>query len=459
MLTDTARRPTDAGKFVVRAVAASLGVFGLLRLSWTEAHVLLPFTRVQAGVAVGLFGTPMVPVQATLACSGADALALCLGAVFAYPVRWQIRVAGAGGGAALILVLNTLRIGILGQVAASPVWFYSLHVYVWPALLTLAIAGYVFAWMRLADRRQTQTDNAVLARQAPLASLATPRRAPQLSRRFVGLTAGFLILFSIASPLYVDSSSILEVAGVIARTTATILGILGVTAHAWANVLWTSRGGFVVTQECISTPLIPVYLAAVCAYSPTWRRLILGIAAALPLFILLGIARLLVVALPGLVASPAFVVHAFYQLLLGAVVVLVAAVWRHGGRAAAGHTLAGVAVGVLFAYLVGPLLVRAVTFAAGAPVDDPQGALAFLPLFQVGLYLAVWVAAFTAVGWTGFLTGFAVLVLSQAAGLLVLNTMHTSAGLTVHVRDVRGWAVAGPLLIVAAVVTVARARR
>lgn len=459
MLTDTARRPTDAGKFVLRAVAGSLGFFGLLRLSWTEAHVLLPFTRIQAGIAVGLFGRPMVPVEVSLACSGAEALALCLGAVLAYPVRWRTRLAGAAGGVSLVVVLNTLRIGTLGRAATSPAWFEALHVYVWPAVLTLAIAGYVFAWMRLADRRQTPNDHAIRPRQVQRASLATPPRAPQLSRRFVGLTAGFLILFSIASPLYLDSSNVLAVAGVIARATATILGILGVTAHAWANVLWTSRGGFVVTQECISTPLIPVYLAAVCAYSPTWRRLILGIIAALPLFILLGIARLLVVALPGLVASPAFVVHAFYQLLLGAVVVFVAAVWRHGGRAAAGHALAGIAVGVLVASLVGPLLVRAITYAAGAPVNDPQGALTFLPLFQVGLYLAVWVAAFTAVGWTRFLTGFAVLEVTQAAGLLVLNTVHTSAGLTAHVRDVRGWAVAGPLLIVAAVVTVGRARR
>jgi len=459
VLTDTAPRRTDAAKFVLRGVAGSLGFFGLLRLSWTEAHLLLPFTQVQSGIAVKLLGTPMVPVQATLACSGADALALCLGAVFAYPVRWQIRLAGACGGAALILVLNTLRIGTLGQLAASPVWFYSLHVYVWPAVLTLAIAGYVFAWMRLADRRETLNDHAAVPQQAPLPCPATPPGAPHVSRQFVGLTAAFLILFSAASPLYLQSSSVLALAGVIARAAATVLATFGVTAHAWENMLWTSRGGFVVTQECISTPLIPVYLAAVCAYSTTWRRRILGVVAAVPLFILLGIARLLVVALPGLVASPAFVVHAFYQLLLGAVVVFVAAVWRHGGRAAAGYTLAGVAVGVVFAYLVGPLLARAVTSAAGAPVDDPQGALTFLPLFQVGLYLAVWVAAFTAVGWTRFLIGLAVLVLTQAAGLLVLNTMHTSAGLTAHVRDVRGWAVAGPLLIVAAVVTVARARR
>ena len=52
MPTDTARGPTDAAKFALRAVAWSLGLFGLLRLNWTEAHVVLPFTRAQAAVAV-----------------------------------------------------------------------------------------------------------------------------------------------------------------------------------------------------------------------------------------------------------------------------------------------------------------------------------------------------------------------------------------------------------------------
>ena len=155
MLTDTARGRTDATEFALRGVAWSLAFFGLLRLHWIEAHVVLPFTRMQAGLAVRLFGTPTSPVETTLACSGADALALCLGAVLAYPVPRRSRLAGAAGGAGLILGLNTLRIGTLGRAAATPAWFNTLHVYVWPAVLTLAIAGYVFAWMRLADRRQT----------------------------------------------------------------------------------------------------------------------------------------------------------------------------------------------------------------------------------------------------------------------------------------------------------------
>jgi exosortase/archaeosortase family protein len=452
--TDTARSQTDAVKFALRGVAWSLGFFGLLRLNWTEAHAVLPFTRVQAAVAVGLFGTSALPVEVTLACSGADALALCLGAILAYPVKWRTRLAGAGGGAALILGLNTLRIGTLGRAAASPAWFNALHVYVWPAVLTLAIAGYVFAWMRLADRRHTLDEKKVAPREPSLIG------RPQPSRRFVVLTVAFLLLFSAASPLYLESPGVLALAGFIARAAAVTLGVLGVSAHAAANVLWTPRGGFLVTQECISTPLIPVYLAGICAYSTTWRRLILGVVATLPLFIALGIVRLLAVALPDAVAaSPLFFVHAFYQLLLGAVIVFLAALWRHGGRAALGYALVGVLVGVLFVNVLGPFYTSAVTYPAGAPLDDSQGAIALLPAFQVGLYLALWVAAYSAVGWKPFLAGLAILGLTQTTGLLALHALANHSALTARVADVRGWAVAGPLLIVATVAKVARPRR
>jgi exosortase/archaeosortase family protein len=473
--TDTVRSPTDPGKravdFVLRGVLGSLGFFGLLRLSWTEAEVVLPLTRAQAGLAAGLLGTPALPVEATLACSGADVMALCLGAIVAYPVKWRTRLAGAAAGVALILCLNTLRIGTLGRVAASPAWFDALHLYVWPAVLTLAVAVYVLAWMRVADRRQTRDEDAVAPRQ----SLVAPR--PQPSRRFVVLTGTFLLLFLAASPLYLESPAVLALAGFIAGAAAATLGAFGVGVHAAANVLVTPRGAFLVTQECISTPLMPVYLAAVCAYSATWRRLILGVMAAVPLFIALGIVRLLVVAVPDVVASPIFLVHAFYQLLLGAVVVAAAAFWRHRGKAAFPHALAGLVAGVLVLYLLGPFSTRLVAYQAGAMLDDPQGAIALLPAFQFALYLALWIAtlgegeslarrwmqpsfsALVSTPWRRFLAGFALLGLTQTAGLLALHALASNPGLTAHVRDVRAWAVAGPLLIFTAVVHGARPAR
>jgi hypothetical protein len=350
--------------------------------------------------------------------------------------------------------MNTLRIGTLGRVAASPGWFNALHIYIWPALLTLAIAGYVYGWMRLAGGPQVQV-RSLPAAAAPM--------VPQPTRRFIFFAATFLLLFIAASPFYLESAAVLVLAGFIARAAAVMLGVVGVSAHAVGNVLWTPRGSFLVTQECISTPLIPIYLAAICAYSATRRQLILGVFAALPLFISLGVVRLLVVALPNaIVGSPLFLVHAFYQLLLAVVVVFLAALWRYGGRTAPRHAALGLIAGVLFVYVLGPFFTSVSTYLAGAPLDDPQGAIAFLPAFQAGLYLALWVAAFVnynAAGWKRFLAGFAVLELTQTAGLMALHALNTHSGLSAHVRDVRGWAVAGPLLIVAAVVNVARTRR
>ncbi len=100
-----------------------------------------------------------------------------------------------------------------------------------------------------------------------------------------------------------------------------------------------------------------------------------------------------------------------------------------------------------------------VSHQAIAALDDPQGAIAFLPAFQIALYLALWVAAFAAVGWTRFVAGLAVLGLTQSAGLLALQALASHAGVAAHVRDVRGWAIAGPVLIFAAVITSVRTPR
>lgn len=442
MLPDT-RTPTRVGEFVLRGLAGSLGVFAVLRLPWIEAHLVLPVVRAQGSAAVRLIGAPVLPVEVTLACSGADVIALCLGAILAYPVAWSRRLAGAALGLVLILSLNTLRIGTLGRAAASPAWFDALHLYIWPAALTLAVAAYVFAWMRVADARPATQERAVA----------------QPSRRFVVLTIAFVLLFSAASPLYLESAGVLALGAFIARAAAALLRIAGIDAHTVANMLWTTRGGFLVTQECISTPLIPVYLAAVCAYCSSWRRLTAGVLAAAPLFVALGVVRLLLVALPGAVASPLFFVHAFYQLLLAAVIVLIAALWRHSGRTASRHAIAGALVGVLFVVLLGPVYTRAITYPAGAPLADPQGAIAILPAFQIGLYLALSVAAFVALGWGRFLAGLAVLGVTQTAGLVVLQALAASPGLAAPVPHVRAWAIAGPVMIFAAMVHVGRARR
>jgi hypothetical protein len=373
-----------------------------------------------------------------------------------------MRLAGAAGGLVLVLALNGMRIGTLGRAAASSAWFEALHVYVWPLLLALAIAGYVFTWMRRADRRPPGEARRTSSARPSGPSASAIRQTAGLTRRFVWLTAVFLVLFVAAGPWYLDSAGVMAVAALVARGAGRVLALVGVHAVATGNVLTTSRGGFLVTQECVSTPLIPVYIAAVFAYPLGWSRRALAILATLPLFIGLGMARLLVVALPpSLVASPLFLVHAFYQLLLAGVVVLLAAVWRHGaGKTAWRRALLGVILGGAVAYLLGPPYTRALTWAfAATPIADPQAAIALLPGFQIGLYVALSVTAFVVLRVRAFAAGLAVLGLAQVAAFGALHVVVHYGGFTPHVRDVRAWALAAPLLVVAAMVTHERTPR
>jgi exosortase/archaeosortase family protein len=442
----TAAIPDRAAKFAARSVVAGLLLFGVLRVGWVEANVLLPLTRLQGTAAEGLFGTGDALIAVTLACSGAEALAACLAATYAYPATWRMRLAGAVGGVGLIALLNTLRIGMLGRATASPAWFDFLHVYLWPAGLTLTLVGYVFTWMAFADRRTTQPGVATTA--------TSPHgvRRTGVSSRFVVLTVVLLVLFTATSAFHLRNPDLLYVAGAIAHVTALALGVLGVSAHAIANVLWTVNGGFLVTPECVVTPLIAIYLAAVFAYSPTWPRVALGVVATLPLFAALAVVRLLVVALPASI-GPLFFVHAFYQLLLAALAVGIAARWRHQGARAAIYAFAGVAAGVLFLWLPGPLYSRLITQMARPPAHDPQAALMLLPSFQVTLYLALMIAASVARRWRPVLAGLAALGLTQVAGLSALRLLHDYADVTLHVSGVRAWAVAAPILIFLVVVT------
>lgn len=447
--------PSQARNFALRGLAWSLALFGLIRLAWFETHAVLPFTRFQAALAERGFGVPPLPVDVTVACSGADVIALCTAAILAYPATRPVRLAGAAGGVLLILALNTIRIGTLGRAAGSA-WFEPLHLYLWPTLLMVAIAAYVFSWMRVADTYRP----AAPFSDPEGAIIAAPRL---LTRRFAWTTAVLVVLFTAASPLYLDSAGVLTVAVFVARGAAAALRLLGIEATASGNLLSTSRGAFLVTQECIATPLIPVYLAAVLASVRTWRLRAPALLAALPLFVALGVARLLVVALPpALVGSPLFLIHSFYQFLLAAVLVGVASAWRHGARETAlRRALLGASAGAFLGYASAPLyawLLRSAVSPVG-PLTDPQGALALLPAFQAGLFVALTVALFTWARWRSVGIGLAALGLSQAvfsAGL-VFGARH--GGFIPGVPGIRAWAVAVPALLVLAIAAHERPRR
>ena len=460
VLRSAAGSAAPARSFALGLAGWSLALFGLFRLPWVGAHLLLPATQLQAAAGAALLGPSTLPIEATLACSGADALALCVAAIVSYPARWRMRAAGLALGITSLLVLNTIRIGTLGRAAASPRLFNALHVYIWPAVLTIAIAGFVFAWMRAADQRSA---TALAERHDPSGRQARLKASPYalMTWRFAIAAAVCLLLFTLASPLYLESARVLAVAAFVARAAAVLLRAVGVDAVVTGGVLATPRGAFIVTQECIATPLIPIFAAAVLVYARPWSRAALWLMAGVPLFVALGVARLLVVALPASVAgSPSFFIHAFSQLLVAAGMVCAAALWRHGARAAAwARAGAALVVAVAFVELLGGPYTQAILWFRATAYADPQGALLFLPAFQFGLYLALWIAAFVPSGGRRLLCGAALLAAAQIAVHGGVQFVFVHAGVAPLVRDIRAWALLGPALVIAAVVNRATPRR
>lgn len=423
---------SPALSFALAAFAWGLGLFAVLRLPWIEAHGVLPVTALQGQLAAALSGTQSLPVAVTLACSGTDVLAMCLGAILAYPVRWRLRLAGAAGGVAIILALNVVRIATLGRATVSPPLFEVLHVFIWPAALALCAAAYVFVWMRAAGAAADVTER---------------REAVAPTRMFVLLAAAFIVMFAAASPLYLESAWVGAVAVAIAQTAAVILRFAGIAAVATANVLVTARGGVTVTQECISTPLIPVYLAAVLAYVTDWRRRAPMLLAVVPIFFALGVARLLVIAIPGALAgSSLFFIHAFYQLLTGVVVVVGATYWQHGLPAAWRHAGAALFAGAVALAVLMPLSAMLVSRWA---LPDPQGATVLLPAFQGALLIALWIALRAAGGWRPFLMSCAALALVNVMLFAGLRATDGFDLLASHVPAVRAWALVLPMILMA----------
>ena len=443
--------PPGLIRYTVTTGAWIVGLFGVTRLEWTNSHVLIPLARLQQLVADQLTGATPGRVIVDASCSGGDAMALCLGAMLAFPAPWRARLHGGAFGLLLITGLNTVRIGHLSLVADDPSRFTLLHVYLWPAILILAAVAYVYAWMSRQGSGGART-----ARR-----LGGPVRGH--AQRFFLLTvllgAGY---FAAASRLY--ESDLLQTLGAwVATTGGGMLGALGVSATVSGRVVQTAHGGFMVTQECIATPLIPVYLAAVLSVPlAPWRRAA-GLLAAAPLFFLLGVSRLLALALPGgLVASHAVAIHAFSQGLVAVMLVPLVAIWvdttSPRRRGPARHAMQAVGVGLVAALAAGPVWsrliggavtgVQAVVQHGGHAYVDPQGAVVILPAFQLGLFAALWLASGAPGPWRRAARGVALLAGLQLGAILSLGELSHHVGLALHVSLIRAWALAAPLGLV-----------
>jgi hypothetical protein len=235
-------------------------------------------------------------------------------------------------------------------------------------------------------------------------------RRPLLSRvevRFALWTLLFVAIFVGTSGWWMHSKAVLTVAHWIAATGAAVIQLFGGEVRITGNVLRTASGGFAVTQECIMTPLIPAYFAAVFALSLSRKQRVFALLLAFPVFFLLGAARLLVLAFPTkVVGSHLIAIHGFYQFLLAALLIVGAAalsadrprtfgsVARPASLGLLGGGLAAFIAGWMLNPLLFGLLGRADTLLghAGHGYRDPQGALLIMVPYQFGLFAGLWIA-------------------------------------------------------------------
>ena len=179
----------------------------------------------------------------------------------------------------------------------------------------------------------------------------------------------------------------------------------------------------------------------------------------------LGVLRVLALALPGaLVSSPLFLVHGFFQFVVGVAVVAVAA---HTGAAADRATLVhwgrflsalvvGIAAGLCGGWAMTPVLAWLAT--SMKPLvphiltslrvgGDPQGALALMPAFQIGLLCALWMAGAPRPAFRALWMALASVVVSQLAVLIAAGSWVGYAGALPHALVLRAVIVSMPIAL------------
>lgn len=416
-------------------LAAMLGAwaivsFALTRSAFVQAAVLLPFAEWQAAIASRWLGMDALPIVMVPDCSGLDVMALCAGAIALYPAPLLRKIAGLGGALAWLLLLNIARIATLSRAAGHP-QFSVLHEYVWPAALTLAAAAYVGVWIWQTER---------------------PRMLPSgRSTRFAVYASLFLIGYLVIVAILAGAGALDIYAAAAAGMAAGLLQAAGVGAAVHGRVLQVHETAYLITYECVTTPLLPLYLAAV-AVAPWQRRArAIAAAAALPIFVALSVVRLMSLAIPPvLFGSRLFLTHGFNQLLLGALAIGLAAIAANdagGWRAALRRAAWGAALAVAVGGTAGLLYTRALADMFPAVMRDPsdvQGALPILPSFQLALF-----ASFAFVLWRRapsrlWIAAAGVLVLTHLVVLAYAPAANPYVSPDARALVWRAWAIAIP---------------
>ncbi len=93
-------------------------------------------------------------VEIVNGCTGVDVAIFLASAMLVYPAAWSAKLRGVAFAFAVVLATNFLRVLTLCWLnASSPRAFELVHVYVWPAFISLVCLATLLAWIRSATPR------------------------------------------------------------------------------------------------------------------------------------------------------------------------------------------------------------------------------------------------------------------------------------------------------------------
>jgi exosortase/archaeosortase family protein len=133
--------------------AVDRGVLAHVRdaVAYLAAHVLAPFFHEGVRAEGQRVFVGAAAVDIVNGCTGVDVAIFLASAMLVFPAPWRARLSGVAAAFAVVLVTNFARVLTLCVLnARAPDAFELVHVYVWPALISLVCLATLLAWIRRA---------------------------------------------------------------------------------------------------------------------------------------------------------------------------------------------------------------------------------------------------------------------------------------------------------------------
>ncbi len=157
-------------RFFVLFVVLLMSLFSAEMFTWSQTHVILPFTSFLADISGWLMRLADEDVQTSgkiirslstgfavsiePGCNGVEAVIILFAAIFAFPAPLKHKLVGFVLGFLAIQGLNLIRIISLFYLGQwSHTWFEWFHLYLWQALIILDALVVWLIWLRYLPKK------------------------------------------------------------------------------------------------------------------------------------------------------------------------------------------------------------------------------------------------------------------------------------------------------------------